>query len=200
MNKEEYLRRLSKDLKKLPKEDREDIISDYEEHFMIGIEKGRTEEEISGALGKPEGVSKQIKAEYMVKKAENKPSPGAIIEAILAVAGLGLFNLVFVAIPALGLAAVILSLVVIGLGVVLVGILTMLSPLLQIFFPQYIDLPVNGGIIGTLIMIVGGIGLAVMGTFFVIIMVYAASWFYRLVIKHLKINLDDIKKRAEILK
>jgi Predicted membrane protein len=51
MNKKEYLEELSRLLRKLPKEDREDIISDYGEHFAIGLEKGRSEEEISRALG-----------------------------------------------------------------------------------------------------------------------------------------------------
>ena len=200
MNKEEYLKKLARLVKKIPKEDREDILSDYEEHFSIGMENGRSEKEISKALGDPETVAKQIKAEYMIRKAENKPSAGTVIEAVLAVAGLGLFNLVLVAIPALGVAAIILALVVAGLAVILIGILTMLSPLLQIFFPSYIHLPVNGGIMGTLIMVVGGVGLTVMGTFFVIIMAYVANWFYKAIIKLLNSNLRDIKERAEIFK
>ncbi|MGB9978757.1 HAAS signaling domain-containing protein [Methanobacterium sp.] len=200
MNKEEYLKKLARLVKKLPEEDREDLMLDYEEHFRIGVENGRTEEEISEALGDPENVAKQIKADYMVKKAEDKPSPGSIIEAVVAVAGLGLFNLMFVAGPSLGLAVIMLILVAVGFAVIFIGILTMLSPLLQIFFPQYIHLPVEGGIWGTLIMVVGGIGVTVMGTFFVIIMAYAANKFYKVVIKLLKSNLDDIKKRTEVFK
>ena len=200
MNKEEYLKKLANLVRKLPEEDREDLILDYNEHFIIGMENGRTEEEISKALGNPEIVAKQIKADYMVKKAENKPSPGSILEAVLAVAGLGLFNLMFVAGPSLIFAVVILSLVAAGLAVIIIGILTMLSPLLQIFFPQYINLPVKGGIWGTLIMVVGGIGVTVMGTFFVIIMAYAANRFYKMVIKLLKSNLDDIKERTTVFK
>jgi uncharacterized membrane protein len=200
MNKEDYLKKLTRLIKKLPKEDREDILLDYEEHFRIGVEKGRSEEEISKALGNPETVAKQIKAEYMIKKAENKPSAGSIIDAILAVTGLGLFNLIFIAVPALAVAAVILTLVVAGLGVIFVGILTMLSPLLQVIFPQYVHLPVNSGIVGTLILVVGGIGLTVMGTFFVIIMTYVANRFYKAVIKHLKSNYGAIKERTDVLK
>lgn len=199
MNKEEYLKKLTKLVKKLPKEDREDILSDYEEHFRIGIEKGRSEEEISKALGDPKTVTKQIKAEYMIKKAEDKPSAGSIIEAILAVTGLGLFNLIFVAIPAFGVAMILLSLFVIGFAVIFLGILTMIFPLLQLIFPETIHLPVGGEIFGTLIMIVGGIGLTVMGTFFVTIIAYATNWFYKLVIKHLKSNLNDIRERTEVL-
>jgi uncharacterized membrane protein len=200
MNKEDYLKKLTRLIKKLPKEDREDILLDYEEHFRIGIEKGRSEEEISKALGNPETVAKQIKAEYMVKKAENKPSAGSMIDAVVAVTGLGLFNLIFIAVPALAVAAVILTLVVAGLGVIFVGILTMLSPLLQVIFPQYVHLPVNSGILGILILVVGGIGLTVMGTFFVTIMTYVANRFYKAVIRHLKSNLGVIKERTEVFK
>lgn len=199
MKREEYIKKLSKLIKGLPKEEKEDIISDYEEHFAIGLEKGRNEEEISKALGDPKTVAKQIKADYMVKKAEDKPSPGTIIEAILAVAGLGLLNLMLVAIPALVVAVVILSLIVAGLSVIFAGIITILSPLLQPIFPQYIDLPVKGGIMGTFIMIIGGIGLTVLGTFFVVIVGYVAKWFYKFIIKLLKSNLDDIKEKSAVL-
>ena len=37
MNKDEYIEKLAKLLRKLPKEERQDIISDYEEHFIIGM-------------------------------------------------------------------------------------------------------------------------------------------------------------------
>jgi uncharacterized membrane protein len=200
MNKEEYLKKLTRLIKKLPKEDKEDILLDYEEHFRIGVEKGRSEEEISKALGDPETVAKQIKAEYMIKKAENKPSAGSMIDAVVAVTGLGLFNLIFIAVPALAVAAVILTFVVAGLGVIFVGILTMLSPLLQVIFPQYVHLPVNSGILGTLILVVGGIGLTIMGTFFVTLMTYVANRFYKAVIRHLKSNLGAIKERTEVFK
>ncbi len=198
MNKKEYLNKLAKLIKKLPEEDREDIISDYEEHFRIGMENGRSEEDISKALGNPELVAKQIKAEYMIKKAEDRPSASSILEAIMAVTALGLFNLVFVAIPSLGIGAILLSLVVIGFVVIFMGILTMMSPFLQPVFPQYIHLPIHAGIVGTLIMIVSGAGLIILGTFLVVIMTYVAKWFYNLAIKYLKSNLRSIKERTEI--
>jgi len=61
MNKDEYLEKLTRLLKDMPKEDKEDILLDYEEHFMVGLEKGRTEEEISKALGDPETVANRLK-------------------------------------------------------------------------------------------------------------------------------------------
>ena len=142
MNKEEYLKKLSKLVKRLPEEDKKEILLDYEEHFIIGMEKGRSEEEISKALGDPENNAKQIKADYMVKKAEDKPSPISIIEAIAAVAGLGLLN-IFVVGPSLILAVIIISLIMAGSAVVVIGILIILSPLLHVFFPNFIYLPVK---------------------------------------------------------
>ncbi|HOI70769.1 MAG TPA: DUF1700 domain-containing protein [Methanobacterium sp.] len=34
------MKELTRLLRKLPKEEREDILSDYQEHFIIGMEKG----------------------------------------------------------------------------------------------------------------------------------------------------------------
>jgi uncharacterized membrane protein len=51
MNKMEFLKKLEAKLKGLPVNDIKEILSDYEEHFRIGLEKGKTEEEISVELG-----------------------------------------------------------------------------------------------------------------------------------------------------
>lgn len=200
MNKEEYFEKLTKLLKEMPKDEREDILSDYEEHFRIGMENGRTEEELSRALGDPKTVAKQIKAEYKITKAENEPSANSIIEAVIAAAGLGLFNIIFVALPALGFAAIILTLFVLGLGVIFTGILAMLSPLLHLIFPSIIHLPLGNGIIGNLMVVLGGVGLTVLGTIWVAAMAYVAKWFYNLALKYLRLNLRIIKGKTDLNK
>ena len=53
MNKTEFIAALEKQLLRLPKTDRDDILSDYEAHFALGLEKGQTEEEVSEQLGDP---------------------------------------------------------------------------------------------------------------------------------------------------
>ena len=53
MNKNEFIDVLEKSLIRLPKADRDDILSDYEAHFAIGVENGKTEEEVSASLGDP---------------------------------------------------------------------------------------------------------------------------------------------------
>ncbi len=199
MNKKEYLDQLSKLLRKLPKEDREDIISDYQEHFAIGLEKGRTEEEISKALGNPKNVVKQIKADNMVKIAQDKPSIGSIIGAILATMGLGLFNLIFVAIPVLVVAVIILILFVAGFIIIFTGIYWVLLPLLHLIIPQ-LTVPTfinsqGNEILNILVVVLSGIGLTAGGIILVVLMAYITKWFYELMIKYLKLNLRIIKGR-----
>lgn len=196
MNKDEYIEKLTKLLKRLPKEEREDIISDYEEHFFIGLEKGRSEEEISKALGSPNNVAKQIKAEYMVKRAEDKQSAGSMFEAILAAAGLGIFNLVFVAVPAMILVAILLTLFVLGGAMVFGGIYLTLANVIQPILPQYnFNMVTDGGILGIFAGVLGGIGLTILGLALLVGLVYVTKVFYGLAIKYLKMNVGIIKGR-----
>lgn len=199
MNKEEYLKKLTKLLKKLPKEEKEDIISDYEEHFLIGVEKGRTEEEIAKALGDPRNVAKQIKAEYMVKRAEDKQSAGSMFQAVLAAAGLGIFNLIFVAIPAVILVAIIVILFLIGGAMIFGGFLMTLSSVLQPLLPQFnFNLANDDGFLGVLGGLLGGIGLTVAGLGLVVVMAYISKWVYKLALQYLKFNLGIIEGKKKI--
>lgn len=54
MNKVEFIARLSGALSHLPPQEREDILNDYEEHFRISAEMGKSEEETAQGLGSPE--------------------------------------------------------------------------------------------------------------------------------------------------
>lgn len=58
MNKVTFLRLLRISLRGLPETEIADIVRDYEEHFNIGISKGKMEEEISAELGNPVELAK----------------------------------------------------------------------------------------------------------------------------------------------
>lgn len=58
MNKVTFLRLLRISLRGLPETEIADIVRDYEEHFNIGISKGKMEEEISAELGDPVELAK----------------------------------------------------------------------------------------------------------------------------------------------
>lgn len=67
MNRKEFIAEMELRLLRLPKADRDDILSDYEAHFAAGIEKGRTEEEVSAELGNPD----ELAAVYLENLPEN---------------------------------------------------------------------------------------------------------------------------------
>ena len=68
MNKKEFLKELEERLIGISKEDKKEILQDYEEHFKIGKKKKRTEEEISKSLGEPKEIAKEIREELSDKR------------------------------------------------------------------------------------------------------------------------------------
>jgi uncharacterized membrane protein len=65
-----------------------DIVSDYERHFADGAADGRTEDEISAALGDPERLARELRAEVGFRRWEEKRSAGNFLGVVLALLGL----------------------------------------------------------------------------------------------------------------
>lgn len=57
MTKTEFLQQLYNNLFPLSDDERKEIIQDFEEHFSVGIESGKTEEQICEELGSPESCA-----------------------------------------------------------------------------------------------------------------------------------------------
>lgn len=68
MNKQEFLGKLDKSLKENNVNEREDILSEYEEHFRFKLSDGYSEEEIAAKLGNPEALAKQFEPDTEGKK------------------------------------------------------------------------------------------------------------------------------------
>lgn len=64
MNKIEYLNALKEALKNIDINVLEEIVADYEEHFQVGLENGKTEEQICEELGSIEDLAREIKEAY----------------------------------------------------------------------------------------------------------------------------------------
>ncbi len=135
MNREKFLESLRDQLKNIPKGQIDEILQDYRDHITIGMENGRNEEELIGSLGDPREIAKQINANYSIKKAETNTSAGNIFRALYAIAGLGLFNLIFV-LPLFIIIllllvvffAVPLSLIITGIVVIILSVIIPLAP------------------------------------------------------------------------
>ncbi len=72
MNKHEYLSSLKDALKNIDISVMEEIVSDYEEHFQVGKEHGKTEEEICESLGSIEDLVKEINEVYNTGSQEHQ--------------------------------------------------------------------------------------------------------------------------------
>ncbi len=71
----EYLQALSRALNRLDQAERDDILSDYREHFEIGLSQGKTEKQISDELGEPESIAKLYTALIATTQAEKTKKP-----------------------------------------------------------------------------------------------------------------------------
>jgi hypothetical protein len=66
MNRNEFVSTLRNGLGNISPASVEEILYDYREHFDIGLEQGKTEDEISQSLGDPRLIARQYRAEYIV--------------------------------------------------------------------------------------------------------------------------------------
>lgn len=78
MNKEQFLATLNEALSPLSRSEREDILSDYIEHFRAGQENGKTPEEVAQALGDPSELARAYIEELAGGKGSgsNAAAPG----------------------------------------------------------------------------------------------------------------------------
>ena len=94
MTRAEFLTRLRRGLNGLPPETIDEIVADHEAHFVEAQAKGRAEAEIAAALGNPERLARELKAEAGVQRWRQEQTPSAAAGAVFAVLGLGAIDLI----------------------------------------------------------------------------------------------------------
>lgn len=153
MNKQTYLNELSSYLKSGNIEDIDEILAEYDEHFMRKMADGYTEEEIAAKLGKPKEIAAQFKPVGI--KAEQRKGGKIVIGTGLVFADIFVVSF-FIVLYAWA--------VVLGAGAVssaVCGLCLFIRPLLPagiIFLPP---MPYAGGLIWGVTMLAFGVLLAV---------------------------------------
>ena len=106
-NEKKYLKRLRKALKSIPTSEREEILSDYKEHFDAGRADGKTDGNIAAGLGDPlEIASEHLASRSQIQEAGAKARyrrSGSWPRALLVTMALIVFNLIFIVGPFVGL-------------------------------------------------------------------------------------------------
>lgn len=193
MNRNEYLTRLKNALGSMPEDTKNEIIYDFAEHFEVGLEQGKTEEEIAESLGDPKSNAKQYMAEYIVQQAHNKSSGINVFRAIFAAISLGFFYLIFM----LPIFAVVFSILVsffaISFSLSLSGICVLLATILKPLLPAWISL----SNINPLILIFGSISITSLGLLFGLGTVRLTRWCLKATAGYIKANINIIGNKKE---
>jgi uncharacterized membrane protein len=89
MTRQGFLDRLRAGLRGLSPRAVDEIVADYDGHFAEGVAAGRTEDQVAEALGDPQRLARELRAEAGIKRWEEKRSPGNAVGAVFALLGLG---------------------------------------------------------------------------------------------------------------
>lgn len=189
MNKSEFIRTLKESLGNVDEVEKNDILYDYEEHFRIGIENGKTEEDIAAGLGDPRIIAKSYNANSTVEKAVENSSGKNVFKALLAAVTLSFFNLVIVLGPFIALVGVLIGLYAASISMALAGLFSIFAIIFMPFIPFNMTVGIN-----PIAAIFLCIGVACLGTLFFIGNCYLTKVFYKLTAKYLKWNMQVISK------
>jgi len=95
MTRAEFIARLRAGLVGMPTATAAEIVADYEAHFTDAAAAGRSEAEVAQALGSPDRLARELKAEAGIQRWRQEQNPSAAAGAILAVLGLGAIDILF---------------------------------------------------------------------------------------------------------
>ncbi|MBJ7486125.1 DUF1700 domain-containing protein [Brevundimonas sp.] len=93
MTRADFMSRLKAGLVGLPTTAAADILNDYHAHFDDGRDAGRSEAEVAAALGDPDRLARELKAEAGVQRWRQEQTPSAAAGAVFAVLGLGAIDI-----------------------------------------------------------------------------------------------------------
>lgn len=176
MTKNEYLNSLKSYLKNLPDDEIREILLDYEEHFIIGREKGRTEDEIADELGTPKEVADSILQSIGAEapppqKRAMETAPVDTTRRILILLLLIGLNLMFVLPFFMGLVGFLFGIFAAGAGVTVGGAGLLLGLPIAFLVPGFVP--------GVLTTVSFGIGLISLGILIVLLGLVLTKLLYR---------------------
>ncbi len=181
MTRAEFLTRLRRALTGLPPETVDEIVADHEAHFVEAAAKGRNDPEIAAALGNPERLAREVKAEAGMARWEAEKTPASAVAAMVALIGLGAIDILFLLPLLMGVASGLAAIFVSAIAVFLAG---------GVVFVAGPFTPVPGG---PLVAILAGIGVMALGVVLAAVtavlsiwLVNALVWFGRLHYRLLK--------------
>ncbi len=121
MTRDAFMARLREGLKGLPETAREEALADYEAHFTEGLAAGRSEADIAAALGDPDRLARELRAEAGLKRWETERNPESAAAAIFAVLGLGAIDVLILLPILVGVVSVICAFAIVAIVFFFIG-------------------------------------------------------------------------------
>jgi len=121
MTRAEFIIRLRRGLAGLPVTTIADIVADHEAHFADAQAAGRSEAETAAALGDPDRLAREMRAEAGLKQWEEKKNPSNAMAAVLALLGLGALDVMFLLPLLMGVLGVLFGMLVAVVTIFIVG-------------------------------------------------------------------------------
>ena len=130
MTRVEFIAQLRRALAGMAPKEIDDIIGDYGAHFDEGMAAGRSEQDVAAALGDPQRLARELRAEAGLRRWEAQRTPTALIGAMVSLGGMLALD-IFILLPVLfafGILAFVMGILLLassvaGLGLVLSGLL-----------------------------------------------------------------------------
>ncbi len=185
MNRAEFLARLRRGLVGLPAATANEIVADYEAHFADGAAAGRSEAEVAEALGDPDRLSRELKAEAGAQRWRQEPSASSAAGAVFGILGLGAIDILILLPIALPVFGTVLSLLLGGVGVFIAGGFVMVAGAVM-------GLP--GGALAAALL---GVGLMGLGIFMVGTMALLTKWLIDVTVWYARLHYRVIKPALE---
>jgi uncharacterized membrane protein len=185
MTRQEFIARLRAGLAGVPEAAKNDIAADYETHFTEGAAAGRSEADVAAALGDPDRLARELKAEAGLRRWEAERNPESAVAAVFAVVGLGAID-VLVLLPILVAVVSVMSAFAISVIVIFIAGAVMLavSP-----FAHH-GAEIGAGILMGLGMMAGSVCTGSLLTLITIGLVNGLVWYGRLHYRLLKPAID----------
>jgi uncharacterized membrane protein len=121
MTRAEFISRLKRGLAGLPATTIADAVADYDAHFDDAVAAGRTEAETAAALGDPDRLARELRAEAGLKRWEETKNPSAAAGAVFAVLGLGAIDILILLPILMGVIGAIFGFFMAGIGIFIAG-------------------------------------------------------------------------------
>jgi len=186
MTRAEFMARLKQGLVGLPMATAAEIAADYDAHFEDGATAGRSEAEIAAALGDPNRLARELRAEAGARRWGQEQTASSAVGAIFGLIGLGAIDILILLPIVFPVFGAVLSVLVTGVLMFLVGgFVLVVGPFLG----------APGGVLAAVLMGVGlmGLGLFMGGLMAVLTkwLIDATVWYARLHYRVLKPALDN---------